>query len=314
MHNRYLLPLLAVLNILLILPLSCTKESGKGAVFRSAYYWSTTFALDTAQQGFIHRESISKLYLRYFDVVVDADGKVMPNATVRFLSGRPKGVEIVPTVYIMNNCMDKNISNLDSLLLHRVLQMNETNDIDSVGELQIDCDWTINTRDKFFSFLENLSYRALQKGIKLSVTIRLHQLSQPVPPVSRGVLMMYNTGDVREAYNDRNPILDMRDVRPYLRYLKDYDLSLSTAYPVFAWNVLYRDGKYVGILHGDDEFPVIAGDVVKVFEPSLNTVIEARDAVGSNRADANAETVLFDISSKNIQRINQYHYEKVYSN
>lgn len=285
----------------------------RGEQVRSVYYWSTVFQLDSAQQDFIREQQVGRIYLRYFDVVVSADGRVMPNATVRFLSGQPKGVEIVPTIYIMNECMTRDVSQLDSLLLGRVMQMSETNDIAGVKEIQIDCDWTMSTRKTYYDFLKRLVDRAREKDVKISTTIRLHQLTQPVPPVERGVLMMYNTGDVRQ-WEGTNPILDMRDAGPYMRHLKKYDLPLSTAYPVFAWQVLFRDGHYVGIMHSDDDLPVLKGDTVVERRVELPVLLEAKGAVGRERPDANDEVILFDLSSKTINRINEYHYEKVFSN
>ena len=285
----------------------------RGEQVRSVYYWSTVFQLDSAQQEFVQRQRVNRIYLRYFDVVVNADGRVMPNATVRFLSERPKGVEIVPTIYVMNECMTRDVAALDSLLLGRVMQMSETNDITGVREIQIDCEWTMRTRKDYYDFLKRLVDRAKEKGVKISTTIRLHQLTQPVPPVERGVLMMYNTGDVKQ-WEGTNPILDMKDAGPYMRHLKKYDLPLSTAYPVFAWQVLFRDGRYVGIMHSDDELPVLKGDTVVERRVELPVLLEAKGAVGRERPDANDEVILFDLSSKTINRINKYHYEKVFSN
>ena len=285
----------------------------RGEQVRSVYYWSTVFQLDSAQQDFIREQQVGRIYLRYFDVVVNGDDKVMPNATVRFLSGQPKGVEIVPTIYIMNECMTRDVSQLDSLLLGRVMQMSETNDIAGVKEIQIDCDWTMRTRKVYYDFLKRLVDRAREKDVRISTTIRLHQLTQPVPPVERGVLMMYNTGDVRK-WEGTNPILDMKDAGPYMRHLKKYDLPLSTAYPVFAWQVLFRGDKYIGIMHSDDDLPVLPGDTVVERRVELPVLLEAKGAVGRERSDANDEVILFDLSSKTINRINEYHYEKVFSN
>ena len=285
----------------------------RGEQVRSVYYWSTVFQLDSAQQDFIREQQVGRIYLRYFDVVVNGEDKVMPNATVRFLSGQPKGVEIVPTIYIMNECMTRDVSQLDSLLLGRVMQMSETNDIAGVKEIQIDCDWTMRTRKVYYDFLKRLVDRAKEKDVKISTTIRLHQLTQPVPPVERGVLMMYNTGDVRK-WEGTNPILDMKDAGPYMRHLKKYDLPLSTAYPVFAWQVLFRGDKYIGIMHSDDDLPVLKGDTVVERRVELPVLLEAKGAVGRERSDANDEVILFDLSSKTINRINEYHYEKVFSN
>ena len=285
----------------------------RGEQVRSVYYWSTVFQLDSAQQDFIREQQVGRIYLRYFDVVVNGDDKVMPNATVRFLSGQPKGVEIVPTIYIMNECMTRDVSQLDSLLLGRVMQMSETNDIAGVKEIQIDCDWMMRTRKVYYDFLKRLVDRAREKDVRISTTIRLHQLTQPVPPVERGVLMMYNTGDVRK-WEGTNPILDMKDAGPYMRHLKKYDLPLSTAYPVFAWQVLFRGDKYIGIMHSDDDLPVLPGDTVVERRVELPVLLEAKGAVGRERSDANDEVILFDLSSKTINRINEYHYEKVFSN
>lgn len=292
---------------------ACTKRERGERGLRSVYYWSTVYELDSAERAFLEREHVGRIYLRYFDVVVDDEGRVMPNATVRFRSEQPGGVEVVPTIYIMNECMSRDVSQLDSLLLRRVMQMSETNDITGVREIQIDCDWTMTTRKTYYDFLMRLVERARKENIQISTTIRLHQLSQPVPPVERGVLMMYNTGDVRK-WDGTNPILDMRDAGPYLRYLSDYDLPLSTAYPVFAWQVLFRGDKYIGIMHSDDDLPVLPGDTVVERRVELPVLLEAKGAVGRERPDANDEVILFDLSSKTIKRINEYHYEKVFSN
>lgn len=297
----------------IVIAVACSNIDGSRHNVSSAYYWSTVFRLDSAQQRFIENQRIDKIYLRYFDVVVDEQNRVMPNATVRFSSRQPQGVEVVPTVFIMNECMTRDVSLLDSLLLQRVMQMSETNDISGVREIQIDCDWTKTTRKTYYAFLERLARRAGEKNIRISATIRLHQLSQPVPPVERGVLMMYNTGDVRK-YGGTNPILDMKDAGPYMRYLSDYELPLATAYPVFSWRVLFRDKHFIGILHTDDELPVLAEDTIVEYEPTLDVVMQAKQAVGRERKDANDEVILFDISETNIQRINKYHYEKVFLN
>ena len=291
--------------------LSGCEDKGEAEKVCSAYYWSTTWESDSAQADFIRRNGIKRIYLRYFDVVVNNEGRVMPNATVRFASPIPDSVEIVPTVFIVNNCMGKDVDKLDSLVLQRIMQMSETHDVKGVKEIQIDCDWSNNTRKTYFAMLQRLTESAHKKGLKVSATIRLHQLSDKTPPVDRGVLMMYNTGDLTKL--NRNPILDMADVAPYLQHLEDYSLPLSTAYPVFAWRVLYRDNRYVGIMHSDDDLPVIPGDSIATVQASLNTVLEAKSAVSRLNPKANNEVILFDISKQNINRINQYDYEKIFS-
>lgn len=300
---------LVVMAIIIVLLSACNK---KQEFQQSAYYWSTVFSLDSTQLSFLKQNSIDRLYIRYFDVVNNPDGSSIPNATLRFLSQVPDNIEVVPTVYILNECMSHGSDNLDSLVLHRILQMNQTHDIAGVKEIQIDCDWTINTRDNFFNFLKKIVNRARKHNIAVSATIRLHQLSQPVPPVERGTLMVYNTGDITKL-NSRNPILDMRDVKPYLKNLRSYNLSMNVAYPVFAWKVVFRNGKYVGIIHSDDDMPIFPSDTIIEQSVALDEIVKVKNAINKLRPEINNDIILFDISQSNIKRINKYHYEKIYN-
>lgn len=125
---------------------------------------------------------------------------------------------LIPTVYITEDCMQKPHKDLTEKLVKRIMQMNETNHIGNVHEIQIDCDYTSKSRATYYQFLETIKSQLSTIHYQLSTTIRLHQLSMPVPPVDYGVLMVYNTGDPRK-WQERNPILDYRDVYPYLNKL-----------------------------------------------------------------------------------------------
>ena len=277
---------------------------------RSIYYWSTTFHLDSTKRTFLKEHQINRIYLRYFDVVVDDNGEPMPNATVRFRDSIPTHLEIIPTVFIVNDCMKKDVSDLPEKMLRRILQMNETHHVVKVKEIQVDCDWTGSTRKTFFSFMEKLRALAKEQGIRLSSTIRLHQLSQTPPPADRGVLMMYNTGDFTQL-SCEHPILDMRDVKPYLPALRRYKLPLSTAYPLYRWKIVFRNGRYIGILHTDDELPVLPGDSIAIRQPELSEILEAKEAVSKQQARANDEVILFDLNNSNITRFKHTDYEEI---
>ena len=167
-------------------------------------------------------------------MVLNEVGELVPNATIKFSSALPEGVEMIPTVYITEDCMHRDLKGLAEKLVTRIKQMNDTHDIVGVKEIQIDCDYTAKSRQKYYQFLKEVKAAWKQK---LSTTIRLHQLSMEEPPVDYGALMLYNTGDPRK-WTERNPILDARDVRPYVKWLNDYPLPLAAAYPVFSCNVL----------------------------------------------------------------------------
>ena len=324
--------------------ISCSQDTTTETL-RSAYYWSTTWQMDSSKKDFIQKHHIKRLYVRFFDVVRDADGEIMPNATLQFdttdenmtveekekESLMPKGMEIIPVVYIVNDCFktknkpdpissDKSVRisteetprQLTDKIMNRILQMNEANDIENVKEIQIDCDWTASTKDAYFEFLHILKEKAKDKKMQLSATIRLHQLSMTPPPVDRGILMMYNTGDVKQL-SCQKPILDMKDVVPYIQHLGSYPLPLSAAYPLFSWRILFREGKFIGIMHADDDFPVLPGDSIVVRKPEMTDIMEAIKSINHQNSNINKEVILFDLNTDNIKRFKSEDYEKIFN-
>lgn len=282
------------------------------ATMRSMYYWSTDFKIDKAKSEFITRHGIKRLYIRFFDVVTINGNQPTPNATITFSSPVPKGMETIPTVFITNECMKADDVQLPDRIMSRVMKMCKTNDITGVKEIQIDCDWTNSTRNAFFGFMKRLTAIAHNKGISVSATIRLHQLSQTPPPADRGVLMMYNTGDFTD-FNCHKPILHINDAVPYLRSIASYQLPLSAAYPIYGWSILFRGGQYVGIMHSKDEYPVLPGDSIIRRAPAFSDIMTAKQAIGKHRYEANDEVILFDLNSSNIKRFKDNDYEKIFS-
>jgi len=256
----------------------------------AAYYWRTDLRLDTTERAFLKQHHIKKLYCRYFDVVIndEAAGPV-PNATISFSDSLPEGVEIVPTVYIMENCMHEPHPGLAEKLVKRIIQINEANTIGNIREIQIDCDYTAKSRKTYYAFLKEVG-KAWRKA--LSTTIRLHQLSMEAPAVDYGVLMIYNTGDPRK-FVERNPILDIRDVAPYLKRLDGYPLPLAAAYPVYQW-VRHIQGVRV-------EHTVEAEEILRV-----------KQAVEKYRPSLNRAVITYHLDKENIKRYKPETYEEIY--
>lgn len=290
---------------------SCHKDKAQPST-RSVYYWSTTLNMDSTKTAFIKKYGISRMYIRYFDVVNDEGGRAVPNATLRFATGVPRGIDIVPTVFIMPECLRQDRGKLAEQIVRRVVQMNETNDVLNVKEIQIDCDWTQSTRRLYDEFMKAMLRECHSRKMLLSSTIRLHQLAQTPPPADRGVLMMYNTGDATNI-KCHKPILDMRDAAPYLQYLAKYKLPLSTAYPIFSWRILFRGGRFIGFVHYDGEYPVLPDDSIAMQQPSASDIMEAVRTIGNRRPDANNETILFDLNNNNINHLNHKDYEKIFN-
>ena len=112
------------------------------------------------------------------------------------------------------------------------------------------------------------------------------------PPVDYGVLMVYNTGNPQH-FRERNPILDIRDVTPYLRYLSDYQLPMAAAYPVFSW---LRTIQGVHITH-----TVEADEILRV-----------KQAIEQERPSLSNAIVTYHLDKENINRYKQETYEKIY--
>lgn len=246
--------------LLLLLVSSCSSRHDSApveATYTGAYYWRTTLQLSPKEREWMQAQHIQRVYLRLFDVVMH-NGKAEPNATLQFPDTTahatiPADVEIVPIVFVVEEVFrhthDADIDSLAVRMARRISQMGETRKF-KFKEVQIDCDWTRATRTPYFLFLTAL--RRSLPGVSLTATIRLHQLQQEAPPVDEGVLMVYNTGNYRSAKSDRNPILDYRDVKPYLRHVAAYSLPLRAAYPNFGWNILFSGDTFQGILYGVD--------------------------------------------------------------
>lgn len=268
----------------------CNQQNDMTAESNAVYYWRTDLRLDSTERAFVEHYHIKKVYCRYFDVVInDEQEGPVPNATITFSDTLPEGVEMIPTVYLTENCMHQWHEGLAEKLVKRIRQMNKTNDIGGVREIQIDCDYTLNSRQNYYRFLE-----AVKKawGQRLSTTIRLHQLSMKEPPVDYGVLMVYNTGDPQKA-DERNPILDIRDVRPYLKYLNDYPLPMAAAYPVFSW-LRTIGGVYITHTVEADE------------------ILQVKEIIEKKRPTMAHGIVTYHLDKENINRYYDEIYEKIY--
>ena len=282
--------LLFSLLIAVLMLTSCQQQSPMPQQ-NSVYYWRTEWHLDSVERDFLKQYDIQKVYCRYFDVVMRND-EPMPNATLSFAEPVDPSLNIVPTVYITEDCMHSEHKGLAKKIVERIMQMNETNDVKHVKEIQIDCDYTGRSLKTYYQFLEEVRTTASQHDMRLSTTIRLHQLSMEVPPADYGVLMLYNTGNPQK-YAERNPILDIRDVMPYISKLDDYALPLAAAYPVFLWQrTIY--GVYV-------DHWVEADEILKV-----------KDVVEEKRPELRRAILTYHLDKENIKRYTPETYETIY--
>lgn len=246
------------LSFALLLLFGCGKR--REAVTPGFYYWKTKFELSDYETQRIKATGARDIYLRLFDVDWDEpSGDAAPMAIVRFpQGGAATEWNITPVIFITNRTLyhleDSSVAaiiaaNIGRLTAHLCKQGKL--DTSKITEIQIDCDWTTETRSVYFALLERLKTQPFFRGKKLSATIRMHQIKyldrSGVPPVDKGLLMVYNMGDTQEP-GEHNSILDIAEAKKYLQHLEGYPLSLDVALPLFSWCLLFEEGRFVGIL------------------------------------------------------------------
>lgn len=237
---------------------------------RAVYFWKTTFSLSANEKSFLEEHGIGRIYLRLFDVALEKDAKTneceaVPVATTKFVQPVPKNIEIVPTVYITLEAMKFYLSReeeLAELITTRIMNMCSYHDIGPVHEIQFDCDWTENTRESYSLMCEYAKSILHKKGILLSGTIRLHQIGEATYPFDRGVVMLYNTGTVKDchtrnsilSYDDAYKYLDVRKrTKKFLAARKENCSVIAFAYPLFRWSVVFdADGVFKCLMNRTD--------------------------------------------------------------
>ena len=248
---RKLLPNSAVKIVLLFLFLSsCT--SSKKEITPAFYHWQTNFSLTQSEKDYLQDFSIKKLYVKFFDV--DWNGRLqepLPVAEVILDTTDLENIEIIPTIFITNRSLKnyplEKMELLGKNILEKIFSIKK-----DVREIQIDCDWSETTEEKYFRLLRFFRKKIKEEKIQLSATIRLHQIKYfkrtGVPPVDRGMLMFYNVDDVKD-YKTKNSILDLEVAKQYFFNFENYPLELDVALPIFSWGVLYRGGGMVKLIN-----------------------------------------------------------------
>jgi hypothetical protein len=233
--------------MILVSATSCRKPSNSATAF---YYWKTCFSLNN-QQADILKQTGNNTYIRFFDISWnDKQQRAYPNAVVQF-NEVPAGLNIIPVVYITNktfeNIPDTAVATLAGHCNKLINDLAEGKKI-SYTKVQVDCDWSLSTRIKYFSFLA--AFKKLNQK-QLEVTIRLHQVKfkdrTGVPPADRGVLMFYNMGKLNAGLHQPNSIFNEEDAAKYVDYLSTYALKLDIALPLFSWAIHIRDGRVIQV-------------------------------------------------------------------
>jgi len=325
-------------GLVFLLLISCGKNEKPIVAF---YYWKTIFKLSETEKEVLKDNDVSKLYIRYFDIGLYPETKEpIPISPVRFQENT-NGFNVVPVVFIQNKVMslpNLNIDDLAQKTIHLVEEINAKNKI-ACQEIQIDCDWTLKSKDNYLKFIEQ--FKKLSKK-KLSATIRLHQVKYfkktKIPNVDSGVLMYYNMGTI--VPDAENSIYSQKIAVKYLKSLKKYPLHLDFALPIYSWAVHIRNQKVIGLrsklnaneLQKDINFEKIdaiffkvkksnykngvfyeENDLLKIEAISSEDLKEMAEELDDNVVQRPREIIFYDLDEFNIKNYEKNIFKQVIS-
>lgn len=311
---------------------SCTNRETTA----SFYYWQTQFNLNKTERQTIKDLNCSKLYVRLFDIDIKNDS-IVPLGVIKKLDSFPVNLELIPVVFITNRTFNE--TKPEQI---KQLAINTHNKISSIlkasnktcGKIQIDCDWSQGTKHNYFQFLKQ--FKAVDTTLKLSCTIRLHQVKYPtitgIPPVDEGTIMYYNMGKLNGI---ENSIYNSTDANNYIESIAYYPLKCSIALPIFSWGKVERDSKAINLISNTDSllfekkeqllqldsitYKVKSSflykgiyfkenDEMKLEQPTFNDLMLAAKALSKELKVDTVNIIFFDLNSKNI---NYYSNEKL---
>lgn len=360
---------LIFLSFIFLLFTTCSKKETR--VVRGYYYWRTNGYVTQEESKFLQTHSITKLYSKLMDIDWSDVNGAYPVVSGKldllnyYINNRDfLNIDIVPVIFITNNTFSKIDSSDIELLAKRTIRrcLPQYDEIDvryekrlrnedywgsdsipiTPKEIQFDCDWTESTAKKYFYFLKVFK-SLLPQNIKVSATIRLHQFKYQtktgVPPVDRGMLMVYNISNPTD-YSLNNSIFDLKKAEKYFVSGNKYPLPMDIVLPAFSWCIIFRDKKFYQIENEltEDEIKNLSflkveqnhiykvmtdtvfrdlflrpGDEIKVETISQKTLLNA--AFLAQKA-INADTssiALFELSETEIKNYKYETIESVYS-
>ncbi len=309
---------------------ACSNRPEKGEPSAAFYYWKTVFKVTENEKKVLSDNNVGKLYIRYFDIGLKGK-EAIPVSPIRF-SEKPDPYKIVPVVYIKNEVMLEPTVDLQKLAENVNTYIGKVNAKYGIAwdEIQVDCDWTLNSKDRYLKFVEHLKSVSAKR---LSATIRLHQVKYfnktGIPNVDKGVLMYYNMGSI--APDNRNSIYDREVAQSYIKSLKKFPLALDVALPIYSWGIHIRNHRVIKVISKIDVaalendphfkrtdalyFTVVEsvirggnyfkeGDQLKIESISKDYLENMADELRDNLANRPDEIIFYDLDDFNIAPYN----------
>ena len=249
-----------LLGMFSLLIFSCKSDNKVKNVEHAFYYWkSGSWIFDDKLDTILKQTKTQKLYVKFFEIENnDLMGNIpISKNRIRFYN---KDIEVIPTIFIKNDVFLKStLKDLDLLadninyLINKFIKEDFDKEV-LVKEFQMDCDWTIKSKDNYFYFLRKIK---LISNKSISCTLRLYPYKyrnkMGIPPVNNVMLMCYNLLNPLENPK-QNSILDINELSKYLNVSKKYPKHIDVALPIYSWMQLYQNNQFQGVIYSSHSY------------------------------------------------------------
>ncbi len=234
---------------------SCTNNK-IAHVEKAMYYWkSDSWNLSKGEDSILKKQGIKKLYVKFFEVDHSNMMGNFPISKTSLYIYQNDSLQIVPTVYLKNSIfLNSDKASLDTLadnvnFLIDKYAKDKFRNVKTPDEYQMDCDWTLKSKDNYFYFLKKL--KGLSKK-QISCTLRLYpykyRKQMGIPPVDKVMLMCYNILNPLQNHN-KNSILDLDEFEAYLKGNTGYPKHMDIALPIYSWMQVYQNERFSKVLY-----------------------------------------------------------------
>jgi hypothetical protein len=332
---------------ILLFFVGCKNHTTPKTITPAFYFWKSNFNLTANEKQTLQTLNVNTLYLKYFDVVWNTQTqKPQPIAQIeikdsRFLSNQK--IKIIPTIFITNETLSKinkiEVPNLATSIISLAQKITSLYNLTNITQIQIDCDWTASTKEKYFELLSTI--QTVEKAIPISVTIRLHQVKYlqqtGVPPVKQGMLMCYNMGNLTNVKTN-NSIIEISEMKQYISQLKNYPIKLDVALPLFDWIVWFNNNRFKGLINIENKnlfnasfshkkankifiekdttiqnFQFKKGDVLRIEESTLNVINQAAKILAKEIKQNNLTLSLYHLDSLTLNKFTTNELESIFN-
>lgn len=340
---------LFLIFLVVVLPfIGCKQQKTK--VTRGFYLWQSDYSKEYIknQENFKSFNG-ERLYLKMFEVAYDDQEGAIPvsKTNIKLFDQFLQGADLVPCVFVENSVMKKltkkqlhELADNILFLVNKYVQeeiYDNTSKPRKYNEIQIDCDWSVSTRDNYFELLKIIKEKSTKT---VSCTMRLYpykyQEEMGVPPVDRIMLLCYNLLNPTKN-TEKNTILEIEELKKYIDFETPYPVPVDVALPVYSTGYRFQNQRFQGVFHAvPKELEEILipldlkhhyvvskdtfingyfdkGEKLKIERVSESTLIEAAELLSDHIDQKEMNVVLYHLDHNELKQYDHEILDSVYT-